>query len=133
MQATLGRFMAVENYASTIWYATGKPQSKILFSRRGGKSVAARLLGIELLQAGTVVGGSMAKATFLSAFVLGMSLSGVLCAAEARKDFNIASQDLASSLNEFAVTANIQIVFAPELVRNVRAPAVVGSFTQQEA
>ena len=54
-------------------------------------------------------------------------------AEEARTRFEIPSQNLATSLNQFAVAANWQLVFAPELVQNRRAPALVGNYTREDA
>jgi iron complex outermembrane recepter protein len=75
----------------------------------------------------------MVKAIVTFVIALGVGYATVSFGAEAPRQFNIASQDLAASLNQLAVAANVQIVFAPHLVRNMRAPAVVGSFTQEQA
>jgi len=71
----------------------------------------------------------MLRAAMLS-LLLGVSLPVL---ADDAQRFDIPSQDLASSLNQFAVAADWQIVFAPELVKNLRAQALAGSYTRQEA
>src|SRR5215469_6148337 len=68
----------------------------------------------------------------IAVYVVGLSLAGGAFAENAPRQFNIASQDLATSLNQFAVAANMRIVYAHDLVRNVKAPALVGSFTKEE-
>lgn len=71
----------------------------------------------------------MIKAAVLS---LLLSASLQLQAAEAQR-FEIPSQDLATSLNQFAVSADWQIVFAPDLVKNLRGQALSGNYTKEEA
>jgi hypothetical protein len=64
--------------------------------------------------------------------IFAVGFSGSAIAEETARRFEIASQDLATALNQFAVAADCQIVFAPELVRDMRSPAVNGTFTPEE-
>ena len=72
-----------------------------------------------------------ARCTLLA---LGTSLMMPLSvsAAEAQS-FQIASQDAAGALLQLAEEANVQIIFSPETLRLVEAPAVSGELTVSEA
>lgn len=53
--------------------------------------------------------------------------------AEARRDFNIRAQPLASALNEFSRQSDIVVTAPARLTRQRSAPAVRGSYTPREA
>lgn len=53
--------------------------------------------------------------------------------AEEVHTFDIESQPLATALTEFGQQANMQMLFAYEHMRDLNAPAVIGTFSRQEA
>lgn len=78
------------------------------------------------------------KAATLRSVLLGACASVALTApAHAQQQqqvqFNIPAQDTASALNEFSRQAGVQILFPYDVAARTNAPAVEGSFTQQEA
>lgn len=75
------------------------------------------------------MGNTMIKAAVLSVLVS----VGAPAFAQGQQQFNIPGQDLASSLNQLAMSADRQIVFAPQLVKGLKAPALAGAYTLEEA
>lgn len=53
--------------------------------------------------------------------------------AAAPRDYNIQAQPLAAALSEYARQSDVQLLFAYEPMRDVRAPSVVGRFSPGEA
>jgi TonB-dependent receptor len=54
-------------------------------------------------------------------------------AAAQSMSFNIPAQDLAGALQQFALRANKELLFSPDLVAHMHSPPLVGSFTPDEA
>ncbi|MCL5255117.1 MAG: TonB-dependent receptor [Gammaproteobacteria bacterium] len=76
--------------------------------------------------------GYIARCTLLA---LGASLAMPLAASadEPQQEINIAAQNAASALLQLAEEANVQIIFSPEALRSVNAPAIAGQLTVSEA
>ncbi len=53
--------------------------------------------------------------------------------AQAPRDYNIQAQPLASALSEYAKQSDVQLLFAYEPMRDMRAPALVGRFSPADA
>src|SRR5690554_206112 len=67
---------------------------------------------------------------------LGATVAVPALAADANqptREVNIPAQSAASSLLEIAEKANVQIIFSPEALQSVHAPAVTGTYTVLEA
>src|SRR5262249_7252332 len=94
-----------------------KPAASTLFRSRENRAPPTR--GIQMFR------------TF-AVFVISVGGMAQSLAQEALR-FDIPSQDLASSLNQLAVSADWQIVFAPELLKDRKALALAGSYTPDEA
>jgi len=73
--------------------------------------------------------GYLARCTLLA---LGTSIAVPAIAAEPQQ-LDIPAQNAATSLLELAEEANVQIIFSPEALRSVNAPAVSGELTVEEA
>lgn len=79
----------------------------------------------------------VALASALLATASGMALSiGTARAqttAEAARAYRIDAQPLASALSEYARQADVQVLYAYEPLRGLRAPAVIGQYSREDA
>jgi outer membrane receptor protein involved in Fe transport len=69
----------------------------------------------------------------LTALLGALLVSTAASAADAKKSFNVAAGDAATTLKQFATQAGREIVFAPEAVAKVTTNPVSGDFTAAEA
>ncbi len=72
-------------------------------------------------------------ASFAASLVLIAAATAAQTQSSATQSFDIPAQSLASALQQFAASTNKEILFAPDLVRNRKAPSVSGKFTPEDA
>src|SRR5262245_19781586 len=101
----------------------------IIDEGRGGVLRAARLISKIRPSRPQYLGSAMIRAV-LASLLVGMSFPLL---GQETKRFDLPSQTLASSLNQIAVSADLQIVFAPQLVEGLKAAALSGQYTAEEA
>ncbi|RUO18687.1 TonB-dependent receptor [Aliidiomarina haloalkalitolerans] len=80
--------------------------------------------------------GYLARCTLLAlgaSLTVPLAITAANAADEPAQEINIPAQNAASALLELAEEANVQIIFSPEALRSVNAPAIAGQLTVSEA
>lgn len=73
------------------------------------------------------------RGAFLASAAVSMMVTATPATAQARIQVNLPAQDLSSSLRQLALQTGKEILFAPALVANRKAPALSGVFSTREA
>jgi len=72
--------------------------------------------------------------SLVAAGIMSLSINAPVSAdAPAAHDFRIAPQALASALVEFSKQADVQVLVATDVIRNLRTSGVIGHFTEEQA
>lgn len=81
------------------------------------------------------VGVALASALLATASGMALSIGTARAqtAAESARAYRIEAQPLASALSEYARQADVQVLYAYEPLRGLRAPAVVGQYSREDA